>query len=132
MMPRGLRLFLGTVDVLMLVYWAVTALAATGVVALPPSALYKGYDQPLMVAWNWSFMPLDVAFALAGLASVRLARAGNARWRGYAIVSLALTMCAGGMAIGFWTLTRDFDPGWWVPNLILLLGPLVWLPRLLR
>lgn len=131
-MSGGLRLFLGTVDVLMLAYWAVTALAAAGLVALPPSALYKGYDQPVMVAWNWSFMPLDVAFALAGLASVRLARAGDARWRGFAIVSLTLTMCAGGMAVGFWTLTRDFDPDWWVPNLVLLLAPLAWLPRLLR
>ncbi len=131
MMPRGLPTALAITDALMLLYWAVTALAAAGLVALPPDALYKGYDQPLMVAWNWSFMPLDVAFSLTGLAAVRAARAGRA-WQGLAIVSLTLTMCAGGMAIGFWTLTGDFDPGWWIPNLILLLGPLVWLPRLVR
>ena len=131
MMPAGLRRAISVVEAAMLLYWAVTALAALGLVALPPTALYKGYDQPLMVAWNWSFMPLDVAFALTGLASVRAARAGRP-WRGLATVSLTLTMCAGGMALAFWTLTGDFDPGWWLPNLVLLLGPLVWLPRLVR
>jgi hypothetical protein len=131
MMPRGLPTALAVTDALMLLYWAVTALAAAGLVALPPDALYKGYHEPLLVAWNWSFMPLDVAFSLTGLAAVRVARAGR-DWRGLAIVSLTLTMCAGGMAIGFWALTGDFDPAWWIPNLVLLLGPLVWLPRLLK
>lgn len=131
MMPRGLRTALRVTDTLMLAYWAVTALAALGVVALPPDALYKDYHDPVMVAWNWSFVPLDVAFALTGLASVRREAAGG-DWRGLAIVSLTLTMCAGGMALAFWTLRRDFDPGWWLPNLVLLVGPLVWLPRLVR
>ena len=131
-MSAGLRRALTVTDIAMLLYWSVTALAALGVLRLPPEALYKGYHDPLLVAWNWSFMPLDVAFALTGLAAVRRARAGDARWRGLAIVSLTLTMCAGGMAIGFWTLSRDFDPAWWLPNLILLLGPLAWLPGLLR
>ena len=130
-MPRSLRLALGVTDVVMLLYWAITALAALGIVALPPAALYKGYHQPLLVAWNWSFMPLDVAFALTGLAAVHAARAGR-EWRGLATVSLTLTMCAGGMAIGFWALSGDFDPAWWLPNLLLLLGPLVWLPGLVR
>jgi hypothetical protein len=130
-MPAGLRRALALTDGLMLTYWAVTALAALGVLALPPSALYKGYYDPVMVAWNWSFMPLDVAFALTGLAAVRQARRGRS-WRGLAIVSLTLTMCAGGMAIAFWALTGDFDWGWWLPNLVLLLWPLVWLPGLVR
>ena len=131
-MPRGLVGSMSVVDALMLLYWGVTALAAAGVVALPPALLYKGYNDPLLVAWNWSFMPLDVAFALTGLASVRRAARGDRGWRELAIVSLTLTMCAGGMAIGFWALTGDFDPAWWLPNLVLLLGPMIWLPRLLR
>ncbi len=130
-MPPGLRRALTLTDGAMLGYWAVTALAALGVVSLPPEALYKNYHDPLLVAWNWSFLPLDVAFAATGLAAVRRARAGRA-WRGLAIVSLTLTICAGGMAVTFWTLTGDFDPAWWLPNLLLLFGPLVWLPRLLE
>ncbi len=130
-MTAGLRRALTITDVLMLAYWGITALAALGVLSLPPDALYKGYHEPLLVAWNWSFMPLDLAFALTGLAAVRLARAKDPRWRGLAIISLTLTMCAGGMAIAFWTLAGDFDPAWWVPNLLLLFWPLAFLPRLL-
>ncbi len=130
-MPAGLARALGITDALMLLYWTVTALAGLGMLHLPPEALYKGYNDPLLVAWNWSFMPLDVAFSVAGLAAVRCARAGRS-WRGLALVSLVLTMCAGGMAIGFWAISGDFDWGWWLPNLILLLGPLVWLPGLLK
>ena len=130
-MPRGLTTALGITDVAMLLYWALTALAALGAVALPPAALYKDYHDLVLVAWNWSFMPLDLAFAASGLASVARARRGG-EWRGLAIVSLSLTMCAGGMALAFWTLRHDFDLGWWLPNLVLLLGPLVWLPKLVR
>ena len=131
-MTDGFRRALTITDGVILLYWGITALAALGVVTLPPDALYKGYHDPLLVAWNWSFMPLDIAFSLTGLAAVRLAKSGDARWRGLAIVSLTLTMCAGGMAIGFWVLTGDFDMAWWVPNLLLLLWPLRWLPGLLR
>ncbi len=130
-MSGGLRWTLTAIDVAMLLYWATTALAAIGLFNLPPEALYKGYHSPLLVAWNWSFMPLDVAFSLTGLAAIRLANAGDASWRGFAILSLGLTMCAGGMAVGFWALTGDFDPAWWVPNLLLLFVPLLWLPALL-
>jgi hypothetical protein len=40
-------------------------------------------------------------------------------------------MCAGGMAISYWALVGDLDWSWWIPNLVLLLGPLIWLPGLL-
>ena len=130
-MPAELRRALTVTDVLMLAYWLVTTLAALRIVSLPPDALYKGYGQPALVAWNWSFMPIDVAFSLTGLAAVQRSRVGHA-WPGLAIVSLTLTRCAGGMALGFWAIFGDFDPGWWLPNLILLFGPLIWLPRLVR
>ena len=99
---------------------------------MPVAAMYAGYGTPMIDAWNWSFAPLDIAFAITGLVSVRLAGAGDARWRSWAIISLVLTMCAGGMAVGFWALLGSFDLSWWVPNLILLLAPLIWLPALLR
>ena len=129
-MPRGLLTFLRITDLGMLGYWAVSFAAVVGLVRLPAAAMYAGYGTPVVDAWNWSFAPLDIAFAVCGLWSIRLARHGRASWKGLAIVSLTLTICAGGMAIAFWTLLKSFDPSWWVPNLILLLAPLVWLPRL--
>ncbi len=131
MMPAGLARALAITDGLMLLYWLVTALVALGLLNVPSAALYKGYHDPVMVAWNWSFMPLDVAFSCTGLFAVRRARAGRS-WRPLAIISLVLTICAGGMAIGFWALNGDFDFDWWVPNLLLLFGPMMWLPRLVR
>jgi Family of unknown function (DUF5360) len=130
-MTSGLRWALLITDILMLTYWLVTALAALGVLQLPPAYLYRDYNNPLMVSWNWSFAPLDLIFSLVGLTSVRLARCGDARWRGLAILSLSLTFCAGLMAITFWTLQRDFDLSWWVPNLALMVWPLFFLPGLI-
>ena len=130
-MTGGLRAFLGVTDAAMLAYWALAGLAAAGAIALPAAVMYGGYGTPVIDAWNWSFAPLDLAFALIGLASVRAAAQGRA-WRGLATVSLTLTMCAGGMAIAFWALRREFDPAWWGPNLVLLLAPLVWLPGLVK
>jgi hypothetical protein len=131
-MPRGLRPLMVGTDVAMLGYWTLMLAAAAGIVDLPPEAMYRNYANPLVVAWNWSFFPLDVAFAIAGLRAARLARRGDPRWRGWATVSLTLTMCAGGMAIAFWALTGDIDPSWWLPNLFLLLWPLAFLPRLME
>lgn len=129
-MPGGLRTFLRITDLAMLGYWAVSAAAALRLIAVPPDAMYSGYGTPLVDAWNWSFAPLDIAFAMSGLWSVRLLDRGDQSWRGWAIVSLTLTICAGGMAISFWSLQGSFDLGWWLPNLVLLLAPLAWLPRL--
>ncbi len=131
-MSRALRLALTAVDLAMLVYWSIAALAAARAVTLPASAMYAGYGTPLIDAWNWSFAPLDLAFAATGLAAVRLARAGDARWRGLAIVSLTLTGAAGLMAVAFWALLGTFDPAWWLPNLVLLALPMAFGPRLLR
>ncbi len=130
-MPRGLPLTLRLLDIGMLLYWGVATLACFEVVRLPTEAMYAGYGTPLVDAWNWSFAPLDLAFAGTGLLAVRLARHGDPRWHGVALVSLALTFCAGLMAISYWTLTRDFDPAWWLPNLALIIVAIWWLPRLI-
>lgn len=131
-MPRGLRLSFALVDGLMLFYWTAAALMAAGLVRLPAEAMYAGYGTPIIDAWNWSFAPLDLAFAVAGLFSVHLANRGDPRWRGLAIVSLTLTFAAGLMAVSFWALTGDFDPAWWIPNLGLIAVALYWLPRVMR
>lgn len=130
-MPTGLRASLSITDVLMLLYWSLAALAAINLITLPVEAMYAGYGTPVIDAWNWSFAPLDLAFAATGLTSVHLARRGDGRWRGLALISLTLTLCAGGMAVTFWTLMGTFDLSWWLPNLALLLLPMRWLPRLL-
>ncbi len=130
-MPRGLPLTLRLLDGGMLLYWSIATIACVGLLHLPREAMYAGYGTPLVDAWNWSFAPLDLAFAATGLLAVRLARRGDQRWRPLALVSLTLTFCAGLMAISYWALTGDFDPAWWLPNLALLAAALWWLPRLI-
>ena len=49
-----------------------------------------------------------------------------------ALVSVVLTFCAGLMAVAFWTLRGDFDLGWWIPNLYLVVWPLWAVRRLIR
>lgn len=130
-LPRGLKTSLLVTDIGFLAYWGLTALAAAGLIAIPGEYLYSDYHNPLVVAWNWSFMPLDVILSLVGLSAVAHHRAGKASWRGLAIVSLALTFCAGLMAISFWAIRGDFDPTWWSVNAALVVWPLFYLPKLI-
>jgi hypothetical protein len=124
--PRLLRPLFLVVDLGFIAYWAITL---AGVI--PAEYLFKDYDDPILQAWNWSFLPLDLGISATGLAALRRARTGRA-WRSLAIVSLVLTPCSGLMAVSFWALRGDFDPAWWAPNLFLLLYPLFYLPRLMR
>src|SRR5690349_12508032 len=129
-MNKSLRLALSITDWLFLAYWLASALHAMGVLPIPTDLLYADADDPRVVAWNWSFFPLDLAFSLTGLAAVRYARRDNPLWKPLALMSLVLTMVAGGMAVGYWTLIGEFDPFWFLPNLILLVWPTFYLPRL--
>lgn len=130
-MPRSLVVALSVTDIAFLTYWSVAALAQLGVVEVPPEWMYADYDQPRVVAWNWSFFPLDIAFSIFGLRSVAAARAGDARWRPYALVSLVLTMTAGGMAVTYWALLGEIDPFWFLSNLALVIWPLFFIGPLL-
>ena len=129
-MSPHLRSALTITDVLFLAYWTLAALDAAHVIQIPEDWLYANAHEPRTVAWNWSFLPLDVAFSLTGLYAVRLARLGDPAWRPMALISLVLTMVAGGMAVGYWTLLREFDPAWFLPNLALLVWPMFFIPRL--
>ncbi|GAA0930957.1 DUF5360 family protein [Nonomuraea longicatena] len=102
-------------DVGLLVYWAVVF---SGLI--PPELAYKDYANPILKDWNLSFVPLDLAASLTGLATLC---AGSA-WRRLMTVSLALTSTAGLQAIAFWALRGDFTLAWWLPNLFLLLFPI--------
>ena len=78
-MTASLRHFLRITDIAMLAYWAVSGAAIAGLVHMPAAAMYAGYGTPMIDAWNWSFAPLDIGFAITGLVSVRLAGAGDPR-----------------------------------------------------
>lgn len=121
------RLLMRVTDIGMLAYWLLTALMALSLIQIPGEWLFKDYHDPRVVAWNWSFMPLDVIFAITGLYALRLEAQNDPRWRVWVIISLTLTVCAGLMAISYWIIVRDFDPTWWVPNLFLALWPLPFL-----
>ncbi len=131
-MPRSLATALALTDGAFLLYWALSALAALGALHLPAALMYAGYGEARVTAWNWSFMPLDVAFSVCGLTALAAARRGDPVWRPLALISLVLTCVAGGMAVGYWALLGEFDPAWFLPNLILLVWPFIFLPGLVR
>jgi hypothetical protein len=110
----------------------VAVLLELNIVQVPREVMYADFDQPRVIAWNWSFLPIDLVFSVVGLASVNASRRGNAIWRPLAIISLTLTVAAGGMAISYWTILGEFDPAWFLPNLALVIWPLLFLPRLVR
>lgn len=109
-------------EVGMLAYWIFAASAAIGLIDVPPEWMYSDYRDPVVVAWNWSFLPIDVAFACAGLVA-RFGRLDPGRRAHLRTVSLSLMFCAGAMAISFWTLRGAFDPFWWAVNLWLVMLP---------
>lgn len=125
--PPLLRPLFLVVDLGFLAYWLVTLLHL-----IPEAWLFKDYQNPILSAWNWSFLPLDLCISATGLGSLRLLRRGDPRWSRLAQLSLCLTACSGLQAVAFFALRRDFDPTWWLPNLFLLLYPLPYLGRLLR
>ena len=128
-MPRVLKILLLLTDWGFILYWSITALASFNIINLPPSWLFKDYHDPNIVAWNWSFMPLDLLASATGLWALHIANRGE-QWRSSALISITLTFCAGFLALSFWTFQRSFDLGWWVPNLFLMLWPLFMLQSL--
>ena len=61
-----------------------------------------------------------------------LERRGEPAWRPLALLSLAFTMAAGAMAVGYWLILGEIEPTWLIPNLLLVLWPLAFLPGLIR
>ena len=116
----------------LIVYWAVSFPLLLGMDVVPASWLFKDYHDPIVYAWNWSFFPLDMVLSICGLLAVRRHSRGDPSWRPLAAFSLALTFCAGFMALSFWAIRLDFDPSWWGANLFLAIWPCFFLPRLAR
>lgn len=132
MMSRTLALSIGITDILFMTYWFIAWLALFGVLNLPPDMMYADYDNPRVVAWNWTFFPLDLAFSVFGYLALSANRRGDPVWRAYALVSLVLTMTAGGMAVAYWTFLGEFNPSWFIPNFALLVWPLFFVGNLIR
>ncbi|MEO3945845.1 DUF5360 family protein [Gorillibacterium sp. CAU 1737] len=119
-------IFLG-VDIGFIAYWAITFLHL-----IPAEYLFEDYNDPLLVAWNWSFLPLDLLISATGLTSLFLLRKRNPLWKSIMLLSLVLTFCSGLQAIAFWAIRLEFDPFWWIPNLFLLLYPLFYIPSIVK
>lgn len=124
-MTRPLKIQLLTTDLGFLVYWALTALHA-----IPPEWVYQDYTNPLLVSWNWSFFPLDLAASAFGLAGYGLRNRRPALSSALVLVSLALTSTSGLNALSFWVFQGQFDFFWWAANGFLLLWPIPFLVRI--
>jgi hypothetical protein len=53
--PKLLKLFFLVTDSGFVLYWLITAFNW-----LPKDYIFKGYYNPILMAWNWSFLPLDL------------------------------------------------------------------------
>ena len=122
-----LKYFFLVVDIGFIAYWLITLLGV-----IPNEYLFKDYENPILVAWNWSFLPLDLFISATGLTSLWLWKKDNNNWKSLALISLVLTFCSGLQAIAFWTLRSDFDISWWIPNLFLLIYPLFFIPGFVK
>ncbi|MCM2590058.1 YvaD family protein [Rossellomorea marisflavi] len=124
---RAMKGFFLITDIGFIIYWLVTFMGW-----IPKEWAFKDYDDPHIVAWNWSFLPLDLLISATGLTSLHLLKRGNPSWKGIALISLVLTSCSGLQAVAFWAWMKDFDAAWWGFNLYLLLYPFLFIPGLIN
>lgn len=117
-----IKALLTLTEVGMLLYWAIAGLSAMGFLAIPPDWMYSDYRNPVIIAWNWSFFPIDVIFAVSGLIATFGHMKPQSRER-LQIFALTLMFCAGLMAISFWVIRGSFSPFWWGVNIWLMLLP---------
>jgi hypothetical protein len=123
---RLLKIMMLATDIGFIVYWLITIAHV-----IPADMLFRDYSNPILIHWNWSFLPLDIFISATGISSLLLMNRNNSAWRQLAIVSLTLTFVSGLQAIAFWAIAGDFDIWWWGPNLFLMLYPVVFLPKLI-
>jgi hypothetical protein len=124
---KKLKPYFYVVDAGFIAYWIITLMGV-----IPPQYLFKDYHHPVLMAWNWSFLPLDLAVSFTGFQAIRLSHAGSPRWREWALISLVLTFASGLMALSFWLIRLDFDVWWWLPNGFLVAYPLFFIPGVMR
>ena len=122
----AIRLYVISVDCGFIIYWSIVSLNI-----LPNEYMFKDYDNSIIHDWNYSFLPLDIMISATGLSAMWFQRKDDQSWYALLLISMTLTFCSGLQAISFWSLRNDFDFVWWVPNLILMIGPLYFVPMLL-
>ena len=123
---KTLKKFFLITDSGFILYWLITLLHL-----IPEEYLFKDYHNSILVAWNWSFLPLDFLISFTGLLSLFLYKVRSNNWKPIALISLVFTFCSGLQAISFWIIRWDFDLIWWVPNLFLLVYPVFFIPQLI-
>jgi len=121
-----LKNFFLVTDIGFVVYWFITLFHL-----IPEELLFKDYTNPILVSWNWSFLPLDLFISLTGFLSLYLYYRRNILWKKLSLISLVFTFCSGLQAISFWAIRYDFDLLWWIFNLYLLIYPIFFIKRLL-
>jgi hypothetical protein len=124
---KTLRYIFLVTDIGFIIYWLITLLKL-----IPDEYLYQDYTNELLIAWNWSFFPLDICVSFTGLLSLYLWEKQNDSWEKLALISLILTFCSGLQAISFWIIRKDFDITWWLPNLFLVIYPLFFIHKILK
>ena len=124
---KSLKFFFLITDVGFILYWLITFLHI-----IPEAYLFKDYHNSILIAWNWSFFPLDMCISFSGITSIFLYKRKNPLWARVALISLVLTFCSGLQAVSFWFLRKDFDVMWWTFNLYLLVYPLFFVKKILR
>lgn len=124
---KRLKPFFLVTDIGFIIYWIVTFFHL-----IPESVAFKNYDNPIILAWNWSFFSLDILISVTGLLSLYLYKRNIDSWKSYALISLVLTFCSGLQAIAFWVFIKDFDLVWWAFNLYLMIYPLFFIRMFLK
>ena len=124
---KMLKAFFWFTDIGFIAYWAITALHI-----IPSDLLFKDYNNPLMVQWNWSFIFLDLLISATGITSLIYSIKKQKKWLVFALISLVLTFCSGLQAIGYWAIGLEFDIQWWIPNLYLLVYPCFFIFPIIR
>lgn len=124
---KKLKYFFLVTDISLIFYWTITLFHL-----IPEKLLFNDYKNPILVSWNWSFLPLDMIISLTGLLGIFLYSRRNKAWKILSLVSLVLTFCSGLQAIAFWVLQKDFDLSWWIPNLYLMIYPMFFIKYLIK
>ncbi len=123
---KNLKFFLMITDIGFILYWSITLFHL-----IPENSLFKDYNNPILVAWNFSFLPLDLLISFTGILSLLWYQKGKENWKIIALMSLIMTFCSGLQAIVFWIIRLDFDLTWWIPNLFLLVYPMFFIPLII-
>ncbi len=77
---KTLKKFFLVTDIAFILYWLITLLHL-----LPEEYLYKDYNNPILVAWNFSFLPIDLLVSFTGFTSLFLYQKKRKSWKKIAL-----------------------------------------------